>query len=356
MTDRFWSPRWPRLSKNSLINVKAGRFLPDGIEGSSEQAESGAAEAMLFPVGRGSRSQDLAGAVRFYLPRILNELISGLDHVIGEQIERLQYLGPLRSYPPRHLAFSEHDDANWRAGGGYAWDVLRRDWIVREQVNKWLGADWLKTNYQLVLRELVAIDQLDKPLSTAFETFEGDDQVLDLEVDYDDTSGQPSGQYPVIKDTDEAVSRIQTCIEMSDIDKLPELSAPHRSPTDGPSDGIRPAPQPERRKPMTRLMMTFAAALVAMVVAAPVAAQSMPGDARIWLEYKGTQVLCADPGMPSTEAAVNVEAFGGFFEPGTDSGLKHARVAFSPADLVEWAAVTIMPRVVSPATKVVVFQ
>ena len=205
------------------LNVKAGRFLPDGIEGTSEQAESGAAEAMLFPVGRGSRSQDLAGAVRFYLPRILNELIGGLDHAVGEQIERLQYLGPLRSYPPRHLPFAEHDDANWRAGGGYAWDVLRRDWTVREHVNKWLGAEWLKTNYKLVLRELVGIDQLDKPLSAALETFEGDDQVLDLEVDYDDTSGEPSGQYPIIKDSDEAISRIRTFIEMSDIDRLPEL-------------------------------------------------------------------------------------------------------------------------------------
>ena len=205
------------------LHVKAGRFLPEGIEGTSEQAESWAAKAMLFPVGRGSRSQDLAGAVRFYLPRILNELIGGLDHAVGEQIERLQYLGPLRSYPPRHLAFFEHDDANWRAGGSYAWDVLRRDWTVREQVNKWLGADWLKTHYQLVLRELVTIDQLDKPLSTAFETFEDDDQVLGFEVDYDDTSGEPSGQYPVIKDSDEAISRIRRCIERSDIDKLPEL-------------------------------------------------------------------------------------------------------------------------------------
>jgi hypothetical protein len=80
------------------LTVRAGRFLPDGIESASEPAESGAAEAMLFPVGRGSRSQDLAGAVRFYLPRILNEVIRGLDHAIGEQIDRLQYLGPLRSY------------------------------------------------------------------------------------------------------------------------------------------------------------------------------------------------------------------------------------------------------------------
>jgi hypothetical protein len=53
-------------------------------------------------------------------------LIRGLDKAVGEQIDRLQYLGPLRSYPPRHLAFSEHDDPNWRAGGGYACDVLRR--------------------------------------------------------------------------------------------------------------------------------------------------------------------------------------------------------------------------------------
>ena len=114
------------------LTVKVGRFLPEGIESAGDHPESGAREAMLFPVSRGNRSNDLARAVRFYLPRVLNELIRGLTRVIGEQIDRLQYLGPLRSYPPRHLAFSEHDDANWRAGGGYAWDVLRRDRGVRE--------------------------------------------------------------------------------------------------------------------------------------------------------------------------------------------------------------------------------
>ncbi len=77
-----------------------------------------------------------------------------------------------------------------------------------------------------------------------------------------------------------------------------------------------------------------AAALVATLIAAPVAAE--PGEATIWLEYKGTQVLCAYPGEASTEAAVNVEAFGGFFEPGVDNGLKQARVSISPADLVEF--------------------
>ena len=73
-----------------------------------------------------------------------------------------------------------------------------------------------------------------------------------------------------------------------------------------------------RRKPMRRAVIALAAVLVAMVVATPVWAHS--SDATIWLEYKGTQVLCADPGMPSTEAAVNVEAFGGFpLQNGSDS-------------------------------------
>ena len=68
------------------------------------------------------------------------------------------------------------------------------------------------------------------------------------------------------------------------------------------------------------------------------AAQNTSGEARVWLEYKGPQVLDAcDPGMPSTHSAVNVETFGGFFEPGIDSGLKQARVAVSPHDVLEIA-------------------
>jgi hypothetical protein len=204
------------------LSVKVGRFLPEGIESTAEPAETGATEAMLFPVGRGSRSQDLAGAVRFYLPRILNELIRGLDHVVGEQIDRLQYLGPLRSYPPRHLAFSEHDDANWHAGGGYAWDVLRRDRAVRGKVNAWLGADWLQTHYEVLVRDLVPMAQLEQPLSTELERLQ-DDGGLDLEKDYDDDTGQPSGVYPVFKDPEAAARRLVEEIGASSIDRIPEL-------------------------------------------------------------------------------------------------------------------------------------
>ena len=76
-------------------------------------------------------------------------------------------------------------------------------------------------------------------------------------------------------------------------------------------------------------------------MAAPVWAtsQNTQGQAKIWLEYKGPQVLDAcDPGMPSTESAVNVEAWGGFFEPGSDytAGWAQARLQFSPHDVIEY--------------------
>jgi len=84
--------------------------------------------------------------------------------VVAGELSRLRYLGPLRSYPPRHLAFSQHHDPNWYAGGGYAWDVIRRDASVRKLVNEWLSApDRLQTPYELILRDLVGIDPLEGP-------------------------------------------------------------------------------------------------------------------------------------------------------------------------------------------------
>ncbi|HRW59668.1 MAG TPA: AAA family ATPase [Defluviicoccus sp.] len=136
------------------LAARAGAFLPAGLDLGAKVPESAMAEAMLFPVSKADRAGGLTEAVRFYLPRVLNELIGGLTQVIDGELDRLQYLGPLRSYPPRHLAFSEHDDVNWRAGGGYAWDVLRRDAAVRDKVNRWLGSEWLQTPYRLQVRPL----------------------------------------------------------------------------------------------------------------------------------------------------------------------------------------------------------
>jgi len=124
----------------------------------------------LVPVSRGRRGQDLARVARLFLPKVLGELVDGLGTAIAEDIRKLEYLGPLRSYPPRHLVFSQDEDDNWHAGGGYAWDVIRTDATTRERVNLWLGDEnRLKTPYELELREMVSLDDLWKVIPGRLE-------------------------------------------------------------------------------------------------------------------------------------------------------------------------------------------
>lgn len=86
----------------------------------------------------------------------LHDLVAGLAWTLEAEIRRLRYLGPLRSYPPRHLAFSQHHDPNWFAGGGYTWDVVRTRDDVRRRVNVRFGdASRLKTPYEREVRDLL---------------------------------------------------------------------------------------------------------------------------------------------------------------------------------------------------------
>src|SRR5690606_2570551 len=103
----------------------------------------------FFPVSKGTRAEDLAKAVKFWLPRILDELIHGVHEAVSQQFSQMRYLGPLRSYPPRHLAFAENHDLNWYAGGGHAWDVVLKNDAVRKKVNAWLSdKERLQTPYR----------------------------------------------------------------------------------------------------------------------------------------------------------------------------------------------------------------
>jgi hypothetical protein len=145
----------------SLV-LQGGRLVPAGLEKAGEGSvrETG----LLFPVSRGKRREDLAAALRLFLPRSLDELFSGLREEVNREFERMHYLGPLRSYPPRHLAFLEGQNGNWKAGGGFAWDTVRRDPEVRKAVNTWLGSDWLQTKYELRLREFVSDSEISQVL------------------------------------------------------------------------------------------------------------------------------------------------------------------------------------------------
>ena len=198
------------------VVAKSTQFLPDGLAESNVFSPGG--QARLFTISKARRKEELSAAVRSFLPRKIDEILRGVGQVVAGELSRLIYLGPLRSYPPRHLAFSQHHDPNWYAGGGYAWDVIRRDASVRKLVNEWLSApDRLQTPYELILRDLVGIDQLEGPLLDGLEQIE-----LDMEPDYDD-SPTPTGAYPVVKDPEAEAVKIRDLIRSSDIDKLNEL-------------------------------------------------------------------------------------------------------------------------------------
>lgn len=136
------------------------RGLFPRIEDEAEGQEREPLPAFIA-VSRGRRREDLARAARMFLPGALRDLVAGVASTVEEEIRRLRYLGPLRSYPPRHLAFSQHHDPNWFAGGGYAWDVVRTREQIRRRVNQWLGDPTrLKTPYKLVVRELLTAETI----------------------------------------------------------------------------------------------------------------------------------------------------------------------------------------------------
>ena len=104
----------------------------------------------------------------------LNPIIGEVVRAIENDVRRLRYLGPLRTYPPRHFAFSRQQDENWYSGGGYAWDLLLANSEVRQKVNNWLGSeDRMKTPYELIVRNLLSdrylVKKLDSFISQSFE-------------------------------------------------------------------------------------------------------------------------------------------------------------------------------------------
>lgn len=212
----------------SSLRANGGTFLPEGLADNRQQAEDGLATFSLFSVSKGNRGEDLARALRFFLPRSLNELVSGASKAVKDELLRIQYLGPLRSYPPRHLAFSEHDDINWYAGGGYAWDVVRRDDEIRDAVNAWLSSSKLKTPYKLIARALIAADQLKEPLESGLTQIESNDEAMFVgSVDKD---GYVMKHFPpkddsrcFFEDVELSAEFLSNILATSDIDHIRDL-------------------------------------------------------------------------------------------------------------------------------------
>jgi hypothetical protein len=214
------------------LRASIGNFFPSGLKDDTRDEEGIQKNLSLFPVSKGNRHEDLAKAVRFFLPRALDEMIQELSSVLRSEISRLQYLGPLRSYPARHFAFSENEDINWYAGGGYAWDIVRRNKDVRNKVNAWLCDEKkLSTPYELSIRNLLTIDDLEPDYYEFIRMFEEahvEDDWSELEkkgVKTNDLFGELGSLLSLFKKNETIYSDIQ---ELALIDRRTETQVSHR--------------------------------------------------------------------------------------------------------------------------------
>lgn len=133
------------------------------------QRETRDDEFISSSVNRKSKltTEDLASLLASLFVGHFTSLIEIIHDAVEDEIGRLQYLGPFRTYPPRHFAFSRQKDANWEAGGGYAWDILLNNAEVRQKVNAWLGdSDRMKTPYELKVRHLFSDTEVKKTIDS----------------------------------------------------------------------------------------------------------------------------------------------------------------------------------------------
>jgi predicted ATPase len=118
----------------------------------------------ISPVNKENRDEILQNLTFNLIPYIINDIIFELSNYIEKSVENIEYLGPLRSYPERHFNFRKKNDNNWKAGGGYAWDVVLNDYQIREKVNSWLSSEKLKQKYEFRVINLIPINEIERIL------------------------------------------------------------------------------------------------------------------------------------------------------------------------------------------------
>jgi len=109
----------------------------------------------ISPINKENRNEVLQEITINLIPFIVNDILFEISNTINEEFKKIEYLGPIRSYPERHFNFKKSNDNNWFAGGGHAWEVVANDKNVREKVNEWLGSEKMKTQYILDVIEMI---------------------------------------------------------------------------------------------------------------------------------------------------------------------------------------------------------
>lgn len=110
------------------------------------------------------------------LVRIVRAIVEQLGALIQGELQAFKYLGPLRSYPARHVYEPRTGDADWLAGGAFAWTLAAQDEVLREKLNRWLGQEALQTRYELAVQSFMSLDEIHDPLLAHLESLKDSDE------------------------------------------------------------------------------------------------------------------------------------------------------------------------------------
>lgn len=92
--------------------------------------------------------------------------------ILKNCLNQISYLGPLRTFPPRILSNDFSDNPNWSSGGGFAWQRVKDDEKLRNNINRWLGDDKaLKKPYRLEIQHLYSSQVIEETLKDSLSGF-----------------------------------------------------------------------------------------------------------------------------------------------------------------------------------------
>ena len=189
----------------------------------------------IAAISRSQREEDLANQARLFLPRYLANLLTKAAEGVREFTKSIEYLGPLRCYPPRHISLETVKEEN-SAEGLDAWvTVLKEPW-VRNKVNEWLNSEFLSSRYHLGVNTQVPIDLAAEALETSLSTImeEKEEAFLQAMTDEEDPETNPFSDWDQKETHDEMMNAIvERCQgsherKLSLIDKRTGTTVSHR--------------------------------------------------------------------------------------------------------------------------------
>lgn len=95
---------------------------------------------------------------------LLNCLICGSLEALGQELEGLRYIGPLRDLPARSRR-SQGRNSAWGAGIA-AWDLVAANGALRSTVNVWLDPEHLDLGYELLSQPVAEVPEQEVGIAT----------------------------------------------------------------------------------------------------------------------------------------------------------------------------------------------